>query len=107
MTIFLRALWGPFGREETRGCSQVDWHFFGIREDNTMGRWILRYEVATRKFKTFAQPMPTKPACDCNIDAFVPHRPMLHGRTFLDILLPRLSKEDLAAAVALSIRKGQ
>lgn len=114
MTIFLRALWGPFGRTETgvRGRPyQIDWGFIGIREDNSVGHWTLRFDPAQRKFTAFASPdLPTAaklrrdarayrgvligPISDP--DTYVPNRPMVYGRTYVDIFRPRLSPEDVA-----------
>ncbi|MBN9235126.1 MULTISPECIES: hypothetical protein [Phyllobacteriaceae] len=125
MTVFLRALYGPFGRSEDRvgqavvnpphgWVRQVDWHFFGIREDNSMGRWCVRFKVREREWSAFALPMAEaikvggkweKPLLDpAFVDAYVPDKPMLYGRTYLDILKPRLSKEDIAFAARLAMK---
>ena len=124
MTVFLRALYGPFGPFEERAGQlvvnpphgyvlRVDWHFFGIREDNTIGRWCLRFKVREREWSAFATPVDeimrvgkvrakaeTDPAF---VDAFVPDKPMIYGRTYLDILKPRLSEEDIAYASRITI----
>lgn len=107
MTIFLRALWGPFGRTETgvRGHPyQIDWGFIGIREDNSVGHWTLRFDVEKRKFIAFTDPgLPTAKKLQSvqlgpivHPDAFVPDRPMVYGRTYIDLFRPRLSPEDIA-----------
>ena len=124
MTVFLRALYGPFGRSEDRvgqrGFNQphgwvrhVDWHFIGIREDNSMGCWCVRFEVHKRKWSAFATPLtesirvggkPMKPEFDpAFADAFVPDKPMVYGPTYLAILKQRLSKDDIAYASRLAI----
>lgn len=123
MTVFLRALYGPFGRESNEtwsvgrthkfAATQVDWHFFGIREDDSVGRWTVRFKIKERKWVAFAAPINEEikvggvwqkaqldPAYK---DAFVPDKPMVYGRTYLDILKPRLSKEDIAFASRLAI----
>src|SRR5689334_5200703 len=109
VTVFLRALWGPFGAFEESGGFDFDWHFFGIREDNTMGHWAARFHVPSRTWKTVNFPMDTALKIDGKwtkagapapafIDAFVPDKPMVYGRTYLDILKPRLSQKDIADA---------
>lgn len=123
MTIFLRALYGPFGRDTDEhwsvgktvrySATQVDWHFFGIREDNTVGRWTIRFKLMERKWIAFAASINDEvkvggvwqkggfdPAFK---DAFVPDKPMVYGRTYLEILKPRLSKEDVAFASRLAL----
>lgn len=113
MTVFLRALWGPFGRDTNAlrrdgiivvPATEVNWYFFGIREDDTMGRWCLRWKVSERKFTAFALEMPPKAADPAFANAFVPDQPMIYGRTYLHILKSRLSPADLAMATALSIQ---
>lgn len=111
MTIFLRALYGPLGPFDEN--THVDWFFFGIREDNTMGRWTIRFKLMERKWIAFAasindevkvggvwQKAELDPAFK---DAFVPDKPMVYGRTYLDILKPRLSKDDIAFASRLAL----
>lgn len=124
MTVFLRAIYGPFGCLEERAgqrvvnpphgwVRQVDWHFFGIREDNTMGRWTVRFAPGTRIWSAFAAPMTESVRVGRELikaeldpafaDAFVPDQPMIYGPTYLAILKPRLSKEDIAYASRLAI----
>lgn len=124
MTVFLRALWGPFGPflegeiytyggTLAQAATHVDWHFFGIREDNTMGRWTVRFTVNGRTFKTVNLPANSRvragkswlelPKEVVHPDAFVPDRPMLRGATYLHILKPRLRNEDIALATRLAI----
>jgi hypothetical protein len=105
MSVFLRALYGPFG-ERAKGTADhhIDWYFFGIREDNTMGRWALRFTVRTRSFETVVFPMSQAgPPLPELVDAFVPDKPMIHGRTYLDILKERLPRSGLARAVATAL----
>jgi hypothetical protein len=104
MTVFLRALYGPFGPFVEPGC--IDWHFFGIREDDTTGRWAVRFAVKERTWKLVNFPM-TGWATGVEVvhpDAFVPDRPMLHGPTYLDILKPRFGKGGVALATRLAIK---
>jgi hypothetical protein len=113
VTIFLRALYGPFGRQTNEHvarygghiipATQVDWHFFGIREDNSMGRWAVRFTVKVRTWQIVNYSLPDKPAVSEFADAFVPDKPMVFGRTYLEILKPRLSKEDIAFASRLAL----
>jgi len=124
MTVFLRALYGPFGPFEERPgrivvnpphgyVAQVDWHFFGIRENNSVGRWAIRFEPPKRVWKCIPMPVDetvrvgkswTKAEIDpAFADAFVPDKPMVYGRTYLDILKARLSKDDIAFASRLAI----
>ncbi len=110
MTVFLRALYGPFGAFDEN--THIDWFFFGIREDNTMGRWAVRFTILPRTWQTvnFPSDTPVKigrqwlsagPAVEK--DAYVPNRPMVRGRTYLDILKPRLSNDDIAFASRAAI----
>ena len=113
MTVFLRALWGPFHRETDMRvarfgghvipATQIDWHFFGIREDNTMGRWTLRFRLSDRKYQIINYPMSDKPADPALVDTFVPDQPMIHGPTYLAVLKQRLSADDIAFASRLAL----
>lgn len=107
MTIFLRALWGPFSPIEWTAGSDygVDWHFFGIREDNSTGRWGLRYCAPKRKFSVISFPMEEKPALEELRDCFVPRQPMLYAATTTDILRNALPPAELARATALSLAR--
>lgn len=103
MTVFLRALYGPFGPVDEN--THLDWFFFGIREDNTMGRWAVRFNILPRTWQTVNLPM-ARWAVSVEVvhpDAFVPDRPMLHGPTYLDILKPRIGKGGIALATRLAI----
>lgn len=111
MTVFLRALHGPFGPFDEN--EHVDWFFFGIREDNTVGRWAVRFQPLRRtftivNFQVGASVRAGKswlelPKDVVHPDAFVPDGPMLYGETYLAILKPRLSKADIALATRLAI----
>lgn len=111
MTVFLRALYGPFGPFE-KGA-EVDWHFFGIRENNTMGRWAVRFNMRDRTWKTVNFPMNegikvggkwVKAEVHPDFtEAYVPPAPMIHGSTYLTILKPRLREEDIAFASRAAI----
>lgn len=107
MTVFLRAVYGPFDRTEFGHprTSAIDWHFFGVREDNSMGHWTLRFDVQKRKFVCFLSGCLSKQTRDAleNPDAFVADRPMVHGKTYVEILRKRLSNADFASATAASI----
>lgn len=131
MTIFLRALWGPFGPHDDSGAEYdwktekapgvmtlvgssparvIDWHFFGIREDNTMGRWVVRFEIKERKWKLITTPgmghfpgMLNPSVHPDFIDAFVPDKPMIYGPTYLHTLKPLLRPSDIAYATRLAI----
>jgi hypothetical protein len=113
MTVFLRALYGPFHRKTDevytadgwllRGPRAIDWHFFGIRENNTVGRWSIRFDVEKRKFLVVNYPMGDKPALPDRLDAFVLDKPMVHGPTYLAILKAHLSKDDIAFASRLAL----
>lgn len=106
MTVFLRAVYGPFGPFEEHvgtGAHIVDWHFFGIREDDAMGRWAVRFTARERRWKTVNFPIQSKPPLPELCRAFVPDRPMVHGGTYLDILKRRLRKSDIAFATRAAI----
>lgn len=115
MTIFLRSLHGPFKRSTDevrdkhgrllRGPLNVDWHFFGIREDDTMGQWILRFDIRKRKYLIVNLPMSGQPALPEFVNAFVPDRPMIHGRNYTAILRSRLSDDDVGFALGLTITR--
>lgn len=128
MTVFLRALWGPFGRTAGTSLDQltiywIDWHFFGVREDESMGFWTLRFDVPKRKFSVSTHPsFPTAKKVKnaprvrrgapilgpvVHPDAFMPSKPMVYGRTHLDILRPRLTAEDVALMTRAALRLGQ
>ncbi|ESW92964.1 hypothetical protein NKL07_22125 [Mesorhizobium sp. C280B] len=108
MTVFLRVLYGPFARTElglTGKVYAIDWCFFGVREDNSMGHWTLRYKVAERKFVCFLsgcaeQQIGRAPE---NPNAFVPDKPMVFGKTLAEIMRKRLSNADFASATAASL----
>lgn len=106
MTVFLRALWGPFAPTEGKDHKGrfIDWHFFGIREDNRMGRWALRFRAADRKFRAEGLTLKDKPPVPELVDAFVPDKPMLHGENVTEILRRRISDADMARATALALR---
>lgn len=120
MTVFLRALYGPFGPDTNQSeqwdwstgqpvlryrgpVTEIDWHFFGIRENNTIGRWTLRLKLSERKYLAFADSSVNQPAAAGYENAFVPDKPMVYGPTYLAILKPRLSKEDIDLASRLAI----
>lgn len=109
MTVFLRALYGPFARTELVSARQVyaiDWCFFGVREDNSMGHWTLRYKVAERKFVAFLSGCAEKARKGETLehpDAFVPDRPMVHAKTYTELMRKRLSNADFASATAASL----
>lgn len=131
LTVFLRALFGPFRRSvnhlDFTGniIGSIDWHFFGIREDNSVGFWTLRFDPRGRKFSSFSDPgLPTMEKLReqeqkwthwvpehkrlgslTHPDAFVPDKPMVYGATYVAILRARLTEEDTAfmARVALGV----
>ncbi|RWC91704.1 MAG: hypothetical protein EOS72_03345 [Mesorhizobium sp.] len=107
--IFLRALYGPFARSEAKISGKVytiDWSFFGVREDNSMGHWTLRYDVKGRKFFCFTSGCSEKARkgeVPVHPDAFVPDRPMVYAKTYVELLRQRLSNADFASASAASL----
>lgn len=103
MTVFLRALFGPFHRTAHR--DHIDWHFFGVRDDNSMGRWTLRFETETRKYKLVTYPMDDKPALPEHRDMFVPNKPQVYGATYVDILKKRLTGDDIAFLTRTSLNR--
>jgi hypothetical protein len=106
MTVFLRSLHGPFKRRhngEGRADEAVTWHFFGVRDDQSMGFWHLNYSVLKRTFAA-ASAKQTSGAPVTNPDLFIPDAPMLYGPTLTAILKSRLSPEDLAFAAAASLK---
>ncbi|MGD9915728.1 MAG: hypothetical protein AB7S80_16750, partial [Rhizobiaceae bacterium] len=92
--------------------SYLEWSFFGIREDNRMGHWTLRYQPEKRKFITMMSGCGDQSERNTRFnvggpvehpDAFVPDKPMVYGRTLTDIMKARLSADDIGSCAALSL----
>lgn len=106
MTVFLRALYGPFGPHDGFMVGSVpinvEWGFIGIREDNRVGHWTLQFQPLQRKFVVYLSGADSKTPPE-HLNAFVPDKPMVYGPTLVAIMRRRLSSTDTARCAALAL----
>lgn len=116
----IRKVYGPFHPELVSGG--YDFHFFGIRDDHQMAKWVLRYDAETRTFSAFNVQIGNVGGRmmshaiqreNINVSKMEPDRQAfvsgqqltVHVGRVTDILRQHLKPEHLAMCAALSITK--
>jgi hypothetical protein len=107
MTIFLKAVFGPFKRTVDKGytpkTTEVIWSFIVIDEADGVRSSTLKFSVERRKFFTTSH-SKTSDSLPENVDMFVPDKPMMYGKTITDILKSKLTEDDVALVTKLAMK---